>query len=89
MTIIYKLDAAGGFTVGDSETRHTAYAYPTSPYAYDARRHPGRIAQDMVLSANAFARVAPSQIVIESDARNWARLREMEPNVVSLMAAGD
>lgn len=39
MTIVYKRDCHGGFTVGDTETRKTAYAYPTSTHACRARRY--------------------------------------------------
>ena len=39
MAIVHKLDCHGGFTVGDTETRKTAYAYPTSTHARRARRH--------------------------------------------------
>lgn len=74
MTIVYKLDAQGGFTVADAETRHTAYAYPTSPHAVDARRNPEGVADAMALSANAFAAVCPSDIVARCDERNWRTL---------------
>jgi hypothetical protein len=86
--IVYKVDESGGFVVGDTATRHTAYAFPRSPNAQDAHRLAVRVACDMALSANAFAAVAPRQVVIEQDERNWARFREPSPNVVSLLADG-
>lgn len=86
--IIYKTDALGGFVVGDTFTRHTAYAQPSSPYAHDARQSPGLIARCMVASATAFAVVIPRHVVIEQNDRNWARLREIDSAVIGL-ATGD
>ncbi len=82
MATIYKFDAAGGFVVGDTATRHTSYALPSSPYARDARRAAETIAQVMVVGANAFAAVLPAWIVAERNALNWARFREPQTNLV-------
>ncbi len=54
MALIYKLDAHGGFTVGDTDTGATSYAYPTSPHATLARRLPDRVAADMAKAANVY-----------------------------------
>jgi len=35
--ILYHLDKDGGFTAGDTETGRTAYAYPGSYSAFDAK----------------------------------------------------
>lgn len=86
--IIYKTDALGGFVVGDTFTRHTAYALPSSPYAHEATQVPDLIARCMVASANVFAAVISPRVVVEQNNRNWARLREVDSAVVSL-AAGD
>ncbi len=43
MAIVYKLDQDGGFTCGDTETRMTAYAFPTSPYATAAKKRAKKI----------------------------------------------
>lgn len=84
--IIYKTDALGGFVVGDTSTRHTAYALPSSPYACEARMSPGRVARCMMASANAFAVVISPRVVVEQNNRNWARLRAVDSVVISLVA---
>jgi hypothetical protein len=52
MSILYKLDAQGGFTCGDTETGRTAYAYPTSISADDAKHDPLRVARRMMKHEN-------------------------------------
>ena len=70
MAIVYKLDEHGGFTAGDTETRVTSYAYPTSTYATQARRAPEMVANEMVRmeTRHGFAHE------IEYDARHWVVL---------------
>ncbi len=75
MAIVYKLLADGGFVAGDTETRHTSYAYPTSEHAIIARRIPERVAADMVKSANHFAASFTRNVMLDAyDARMWAKL---------------
>ena len=50
MTIRYFLDAQGGFTVGDTLTGATCYAYPTSTHATDAKRRACAVAREMIAS---------------------------------------
>jgi hypothetical protein len=70
MAIVFKLDADGGFTVGDTETRLTAYAYPASTYSQRAKRAPLAVAHTML--ANQY--IAAASIMEPYNARNWATL---------------
>lgn len=46
--IEYKLDKDGGFFAHDTETGATAYAYPTSTHAVQARRNASKVANEMM-----------------------------------------
>lgn len=70
MAIVYMLDQQGGFTCGDTATGNTNYAYPSSPHAEAAKRHPDLIANRMVREANDVGHWMKD----EYQARNWARL---------------
>ena len=48
MSILYRLDRQGGFTVGDTETKITAHAYPTSDHAETAMKRPAEVAALMI-----------------------------------------
>jgi hypothetical protein len=48
MAIVFTQDAQGGFVAGDTETRLTAYAYPSSPYANESRARPEDTAAKMI-----------------------------------------
>jgi hypothetical protein len=75
MTILFKLDAKGGFTVGDTRTGRTAYAYPSSPNARAARIDPTLVASEMMATENRVWRDArPSYS--DNDARRLAALRQ-------------
>jgi hypothetical protein len=52
MTIVYKLDAEGGFICGDTETGRTAYAYPSSAQARLAKADPAPVARGMMRGEN-------------------------------------
>lgn len=71
MALIHLLDGDGGFTVGDTNTGTTLYAYPTSPRASQARRNPVGVATTMQTDANTWG-------VRENDVgyhrHNWQRL---------------
>jgi hypothetical protein len=54
MAILGKFDRSGGFTVGDTETGATAYAYPTSPWATQAKRDAEWVAFEMAKRANTY-----------------------------------
>jgi hypothetical protein len=73
MSIVFYLDPQGGFTAGDTVTRVTSYAYPTSTHATKARSKPTLVAAEMVKQQNTQWRGEP-KTVAEYDARNWARL---------------
>ncbi len=74
MAIVYKLDQDGGFTCGDTETRMTAYAFPTSPYAPAAKKRAKNVAAEMMAHGRDWVRFIPSDIENEFHSRNWARL---------------
>lgn len=73
MTIVYKLDAQGGFTCGDTETKLTSYAYPTSAWADTSRKHPGNVAEAMLVDEGWRKPSSPTW-VRDYDKRNWSRL---------------
>ena len=70
MTIVYKLCSDGSFVAGDTETRKTAYAYPTSPYAEHAKRKPDEVAQSL-LSCESWRQPCGPKFMREYDANNW------------------
>ena len=72
MAIVFKLEADGGFVAGDEKTGMTAYAYPTSPHATEAKRAPAKVAAEMLHAEWAHMRDYPS--VQDYDKRNWGRL---------------
>ena len=72
---IYNLDAQGGFTCGDTETGHTAYAYSSSEHATAAKRDPAKVAVEMLRQANYSNPLCPADIVTQANARNWKRLQ--------------
>lgn len=74
--IVHKLLPDGGFVCGDTETRRTSYAYPTSTHAIMAKRRPNRAAWAMLREANDFP--APVGIQATYDARQWAKLEGAE-----------
>lgn len=68
--IVHKLLPDGGFVAGDTESRATCYAYPTSIHANMARRAPDKAAREMLTDG---WRGFPD-IVARYDAGNWAML---------------
>ena len=74
MTVVYKLLKNGGFVAGDAESGVTSYAYPTSPYALTAKKHPKAVAEEMLEFEQVNFR--SSETIQEYDQRNWARLAE-------------
>ena len=83
--IVFKRDPDGGFVVGDTETRHTSYAHPHSPYAEDAAAAPVEVAARMVRTANTLHEALPPAFVASYDERNWSRLRDADQAVISVM----
>ena len=82
MTIVYKLEADGGFVCGDTETRLTAYAYPTSQNATDAAKSDvwaGTVARVMMEREDAGVHKFLGD---GYDDRNWTKLAPIEPNPV-------
>jgi hypothetical protein len=68
--IVFKHDAEGAFVCGDTETRLTSYAYPTSSYAQQARKAPAATAQEMLRGQRLYG----FKHEYEYGARNWRRL---------------
>lgn len=71
---IHHLDQQGGFTCGDTETMHTAYAYPSSIHARDAKRDPDKAVAEMLRHANYLNPLLPGDIVARANERNWRTL---------------
>jgi hypothetical protein len=68
--IVYKLLDDGGFVCGDTETRLTSYAYPTSTYAGTAKRNPLVVAEKMVQRERRYG----GKFEAFYDAQNWVKL---------------
>jgi len=58
--ILFFLDAAGGFTCGDTVAGVAEYAYPSSIYATLAKREPAIAARAMIAKAMARASLPES-----------------------------
>ena len=71
---IHHIDPAGGFTCGDTDTEHTAYAYPSSVHATAAKRNPAKVAAEMLRQANYLNPLLPGDIVTSANMRNWLTL---------------
>lgn len=73
----------GGFLAGDPASGRTAYAYPSSVHEVQARREPGRVAENMMRSENALMdRTAWGR---ERDESNWALLNEYDDALADLV----
>lgn len=75
MTIYFAHEPSGGFTAGDSDTGHTAYAYWSSVNWQQAKRDPHGVACRMMAQENAYARNARN--ILDYDLRNWCRLASL------------
>lgn len=47
-SLVCQFDVLGGFTVVDTESGLTSYAYPSSTHATNARKRPGVVAKQMI-----------------------------------------
>lgn len=74
MAIKYLLDADGGFTCGDTASGYTAYSYPSSHWATEAKRHAATVAAAMLAIEATSRKWTPHSIAAGYDARNWAQL---------------
>lgn len=59
--IRYLRFADGAFLAGDTDTGRACYAYPSSPHATRAKRHPAAVATEMV-KADTFRPTAPPRL---------------------------
>jgi len=73
--IVHSFISDGGFIAGDTETLRTSYAYPTSAFACDAKRSPGKVAKEMMDAENCIDGRRYGQ-TLGYDARNWNKLME-------------
>jgi hypothetical protein len=69
--ILYYLRPDGAFIAGNTKTGLTAYAYPTSPHAIEARTKPAIVAERMMAGEVDRVNLAPAQ-------RAVAMLRDAE-----------
>jgi len=74
MSVVFKMLPDGGFIAGDTGSRLTSYAYPSSPHAIVAKKHPRAVAEDMLGAEKVHYRQLDS--VKEYDNRNWETLEE-------------
>ena len=72
MSIEFGFTSSGAFVCGDTETRRTSFAYPTSEHATKAARSPGKVAAEMIAAAN--SDTAHATDPYGYDARNWRTL---------------
>lgn len=72
MKAVFRMLEDGGFVAGDEDSRMTAYAYPSSPHAGVAKRHPKAVAEDMLGSERQSYRTIPA--IQEYDRKNWLLL---------------
>jgi len=73
--IIYNFDSNGGFTACNTETGLSAYAYPTSDNATQAKREPDTVACAMMANEENWT----NSRFVEKDAANCARLTHPAP----------
>jgi hypothetical protein len=74
MSIVCKILDDGAFVVGDTVTRRTSYAFPTSASAKAARKkNPGWVAAEMIGSENATGSYR-DKCSESYDRENWNRL---------------
>lgn len=76
MKIRFRTLEDGGFVAGDTDSQITSYAYPSSPHALVAKRHPKAVAEDMLGSEKIHYRQLES--VKEYDRKNWLLLSAEE-----------
>lgn len=72
--IQHAFDAQGGFLVADFGSGITAYAYPGSIHATDAKTNPARVAAEMLDHERSYTR---SALALDYDARNRDTLRAL------------
>lgn len=71
---VWKLLPDGGFVAGDTQSRLTSYAYPTSVSAIAAKRDPNKIAHEMMRAENILLKLRSTFPRPDYDARNWQLL---------------
>ena len=77
--IKYAMDSEGGFTAGIIGTNLTAYAYPTSSRATNARRNPATVANQMLNQDHldyyrSFVQLCGYERLVERGQRDWAHI---------------
>ena len=74
MEIVFKMLEDGAFVAGDRGSGMTSYAYPSSPHANVAKKHPKAVAEDMLGSERQDFRNI--QAIKEYDRKNWETLEK-------------
>ena len=88
--ILYYLRPDGAFIAGDTQRHVTAYAYPTSPHAQEARARPGIVAERMMAgevdrinlppALRASAMLRDAERMHELDAHGTSTVRPSQPS---------
>lgn len=76
MPIYFTRMIDGSFTVGDSETGFTCYAFPSSTFAEQAKNLPDEIARIMMDDENDLAYARKAIAVKGYDRMNWKRIHD-------------
>ena len=82
--IVFFLLPDGGFVCGNTESRVTSYAYPSSPYANCAINAPKTAAIRMLEDESANLRM--NQAVRKYDTRNWRLMADATTSSIAAMA---
>lgn len=78
MDVVFKMLDNGAFVAGDRDSEMTAYAYPSSPHAIVAKKHPKQVAEEMMARERVEYR---RMIHIQAyDAANWLLISGANPN---------
>lgn len=82
--IVYNLLPDGGFVCGDTQTRATSYAYPSSIHAVSARKRPAKVAIEMIEQANDWLNAHDvCSTTANYNLRNWNELESSRPMQVA------
>ena len=78
MDVVFRMLDNGAFVAGDRDSEMTSYAYPSSPHAIVAKKHPKLVAEDMLASERQdYRKVLAVQAY---DAANWLLISGANPN---------
>ena len=72
MAIVYAHDKDGSFIAGDTASRMTCYAYPSSTHATQAKRNTPKVAAEMIAGEQPHHLSRPAY-----DRLNWERIERL------------